>query len=726
MSRAFALVCIVAACSMEIAVGSSQGAGSPVEQVVQLLTELKSKLEMDEKVEQQVYDKFACWCEKTTARKAKAIEDAQEELRRLGQKMLKLKGTIATLAAEIEELKAAIKANKEAQAEATALREKENAAWKAETDETKEALTALEQATNVLKEATGGAALLQERTQARAAVRRVIDMLPTNVALKPEQTALLSAFTTYGENSKYTPQSLTIQGMLADMYENFARDVQEATNTEATKNRNYEEFMEEKAKELAALEADKADKEAKKSKAEEDLADATQEYDDTEAQMKADIEFFDETKKSCKAKHDEWVERSSLREEEIEGVSKAIEILSTDEARELFESSIKEGKEVKADDSYDTGTITSFLQKSADNSAEGSSPAYHMLRDAARHTHSLRLAALAVRVQGTKAGHFDEVIAAIDEMIKTLKEEDLADIAKRDQCKEEYKKTASVIAEVTWLIEKNEAKIDKLLKTIEELEAEKAKTIEEIAAVDKHMEEITAERKAENAEFLKSKEDDQKVIKLLAKARTVLMKYYKKNDIDLGPIQAGQKDLVLEQEDPEFAISADQAPEAVFSGKGKRKNETKGIVSIMTMLIEDVADEIKNAMKAEEEAQLAYEEQMATAKKLRASLVTKKVNLEVMIAKKQEELKDEEADKKKNEGDLKDEEDYKASITPDCDWILKAFAERAEKRAAELDGLVGAKEYLVGYKPSLLERRVTKVFDDDKLPGLKFLALQKQ
>merc|ERR550532_3997778 len=226
----------------------------------------------------------------------------------------------------------------------------------------------------------------------------------------------------------------------------------------------------------------------------------------------------------------------------------------------------------------------------------------------------------------------------------------------RDQCKEEYKKTASVIAEVTWLIEKNEAKIDKLVKTIEELEAEKAKTIEEIAAVDKHMKEITEKRKAENAEFLKSKEDDQKVIKLLAQARTALVKYYKKNDIDLGPIQAGAKDLALEQEDPEFAISEDQAPEAVFSGKGKRKNETKDIVSIMTMLIEDVADEIKNSMKAEEEAQLAYEEQMATAEKLRAALKTKKVNLEVMIAKKQEELKDEEADKKKNEGDLKDEE----------------------------------------------------------------------
>merc|ERR1719220_1013003 len=251
----------------------------------------------------------------------------------------------------------------------------------------------------------------------------------------------------------------------------------------------------------------KGGKEAKKSKAEEDLADATQEYDDTEAQMKSDIQFFDETKKSCKAKHDEWVERSSLRQEEIEGVEKAIEILSTDEARELFESSIKEGKEVKADDSYDTGTVTSFVQKSADSSAEGSAPAYHMLRDAARHTHSLRLAALAVRVQGTKAGHFDEVIAAIDEKIKTLKEEDLADIAKRDQCKEEYKKIASVIGEVTWLIEKNEARIDKLMTTIEDLKAEKAKTIEEIEAVDQHMKELTAARKAENEEFKQAKED---------------------------------------------------------------------------------------------------------------------------------------------------------------------------------------------------------------------------
>jgi len=97
------------------------------------------------------------------------------------------------------------------------------------------------------------------------------------------------------------------------------------------------------------------------------------------------------------------------------------------------------------------------------------------------------------------------------------------------------------------------------------------------------------------------------------------------------------------------------------------------------------------------------------------------VNLEAKIAKKGEELETEEADKK-NEGDLKDEEDYTASIKPNCTWMLTAFAGRAERKAAELEGLNGAKGYLVGTKPSLLER---EAFDQNRLSGLKFLALQK-
>jgi len=150
------------------------------------------------------------------------------------------------------------------------------------------------------------------------------------------------------------------------------------------------------------------------------------------------------------------------------------------------------------------------------------------------------------------------------------------------------------------------------------------------------------------------------------------------------------------QQDPEFEVSKYQAPEAEFSHKGSRKDMSKGIVSIMAYIIEDQTDEIKNSIKAEEQAQLQYEDAMAAAKKLEMKLFEKKMKLTVAIADRENERADESEDKKDNEGELKDEVDYKADIKPDCDWILGAFEKRAKARAMELDGLTGAKEYLAG------------------------------
>lgn len=712
---------LVVGCCAGLAAATSGSTRSPVEQVVQLLTDLKSKLELDEKSEQQVYDKFACWCEKTTARKAAAITEAQEELRILGQTMLTLKGKIATIVSEIEQLAQAIKASEEALAEALAVREKQNTEYQAATAEMKLALVALQQAITVLKSATAGSSFLQQGTHAISAVQRVVELLPTSAVLSPKQESFLSEFVSMTGGSTYAPQSITVQGILENMYQNFARDTQDATQEEATRNRDYELFKEEKEALLKTLNEEKTTKEGLKAEAETLLADTTQNYDDTEGQKKADIDFFDQTKAACEAKHEEWVTRSDLRSQEIEGVAKAIEILSSDEARELFNTAIKEGKETHADESYDTGSITSLLQLSGGNTV--SIPAYKMLRESARKAHSLRLASLAVRVQATKVGHFDEVVKAIDEMIKTLQAEDAADIAKRDQCKEEYQKINSTIADLSWSIEKNQAAIDKLERLIADLSEERIQTIEDIKAVEQEMKQLTLERKAENEAFLQAKSEDQAVIKLLAEARTVLTEYYTKHSIELGPIQGDVKGLAFNQQGPFFNISADQAPEADFSDKGSRKHETKDIVSIMTMLIEDVADEIKNAMKAEENAQLEYEHMMALASKLKEELEEKVLNLETMIAQREEEKDTETSHMITNQKDLKDEHDYKASIKNDCDWIIGAFTERAKKRVAEMDGLVGAKEYLAGAQASLLATNNAKGLDDSALSNVEFLGI---
>merc|ERR1719440_50009 len=176
----------------------------------------------------------------------------------------------------------------------------------------------------------------------------------------------------------------------------------------------------------------------------------------------------------------------------------------------------------------------------------------------------------------------------------------------------------------------------------------------------------------------------------------------------MGPIQGSVKGALIQQE-PEFERSADDAPDATFSNKGNNKLKGKGIVSLFDYIIEDLDDELANEKKAEAKSQEEYEAEMETAQNLLDDLEEKKVNLENIIAKRKESKEEENKDMKANNKDRDDELKYEAKIKPDCDWILKAFDQRADARAAEMNGLETAKEFLAG-KTALLEK--SKKFDD--------------
>jgi len=451
--------------------------------------------------------------------------------------------------------------------------------------------------------------------------------------------------------------------------------------------------------ELKDFRSTKQQKEENKAEAETMLADTTQAFDDAQRQKEEDIEFFDQTKKDCSAKNEEWVVRKEMREQEIEGIEKALEILTSDDARDLFAKSIKPGKE------------TFFLQLDSDDTMSASvRNAYMLLKHQAAKSKSLRLAQLAVSIRSSKSGHFDNVMAEIEEVVQMLKQEGQDDIEKRDECKSKYQSIESTVRDLTWKVSVNDKNIDKLEKLIALREEEKAKTIEEIEDVTAQMEGMEKQRKEENDEYNVAKTDDKAAIELLQRAKDVLSKYYKENKIEM--LQAG----------PDFAVSQDQAPDASFSSKGSRKAESKGIVSLMSMLIEDLEDEIKNGVKDEVDAQLEHEKAMDVAKKLKESLEEKKTNLEETIAKRDEERVEEHRLKGINLNDKTAETDYKAEIKPDCDWIISSFEARAKAREGEMNGLTSAKEYLAGAKPSLLQ---VAPADDAPLSHIRFLGLRQ-
>jgi hypothetical protein len=242
------------------------------------------------------------------------------------------------------------------------------------------------------------------------------------------------------------------------------------------------------------------------------------------------------------------------------------------------------------------------------------------------------------------------------------------------------------------------------------------------------------DRKDENDAFKVAKKDDVDAIKLLKQAKVVLMEFYSKNDVKMGDVQGSVKlaatvddkalkSLKLSHEKPQgkdvsiqdskkgaakAGVSLlqeaadpledpDVAPDATFSNKGKRKNQSKGIVSIMTYIIEDLEAEVSNGIKSEEGAQLSFEEALADANKLLKDLNAKKVSLEKAIAKAEDDKLTETKDKEAREGDLADQTQKKDDMKEDCDYMIEKHDERRDYRTAETEALNDAKEFLVNY-----------------------------
>lgn len=120
--------------------------------------------------------------------------------------------------------------------------------------------------------------------------------------------------------------------------------------------------------------------------------------------------------------------------------------------------------------------------------------------------------------------------------------------------------------------------------------------------------------------------------------------------------------------------------------------ESKGIVSLMNMLIEDSEDEIKNGMKDEAKTQEELEADMKAANTSKEELNEKKNNPIDNIARREEEKTDEQEDISVNHGDKADDLNYKAEIKIDCGWIIRSSINRHNAHAPEMNGLLTAKE----------------------------------
>merc|ERR1711972_1101964 len=262
------------------------------------------------------------------------------------------------------------------------------------------------------------------------------------------------------------------------------------------------------------------------------------------------------------------------RQLEMEAVSKALAILSGDDAHDLF-----------------TRTFNPSLVQAESNTASARrEQAAHLLKSVAEKLHSPRLATLAFKV---RLDAFTRVKKAIDDMIAQLLKEKNDEIKHKDFCVDEFNTNQLQT-------EKKEREKQDLIAQIEDLDARIASLTKAITTLKSEIGEMQVQlkragedREKQNKEFQLTVADQRETQKMLKAALAVLQDFYTK--------KAPAASLAQKQE------PVGPPPPPGFE-EYKNNAASGGVMSMIQQIIRDAKKMEAEAIRSEEDAQKAYED----------------------------------------------------------------------------------------------------------------------
>merc|ERR1719243_235137 len=456
----------------------------------------------------------------------------------------------------------------------------------------------------------------------------------------------------------YAPQSGAIFGILKQMKETFESNLSSSQKEEMASQQSYDDLKSSKEAEIKAGSDQKDTKTQELADTDEKLAQAKQDLEDTRNSLAADQKFLMNLKETCQMTDQEFEERTKTRAEETKAVSEALAILSSDDAHDTFTSTFN------------------FLQVSKATQSKRDR-AEKILYAVARKTGHPRLATLAARV---RLDGFKKVSEEIDGMIADLKKEKADDVKMKDFCIEALHKNEVAQEMKKRDIEQMEAKIADLTATIDTLAKAIAALQAEIAETQVQLKRAGEDRELENKDFQQVVADQRETQRLLTNALNVLKGFYDKAFMQTKQTQPA-------------------GPPPPCFKKYEKSSGAGGVMGMLEQIIAETKTMEADAVKAETDAQKAYE---AFVKDTNASMEEKTRE----ITNKSEEKAVAEADKVSEEeplatalNELQELMNENADLHKSCDFTLDNFDARQAALDQEMDGLREAKSVLAG--PSL-------------------------
>jgi len=628
----------------------------PVTKVVNLLKDMLKQLEKEAEEDEEIYDQLACWCATNEKEKTKSVADAEKHITDLTTSIEDLTASTSRLGTEVNNLEKEVAENQHALDQATAIRQKELAEFVQEEKDLLQSIDGLASAIKVLSKHNGASFLQVDIQGAVSAIQyqvaknsKLLEGVLTHTERKKIESFIQSAST-----QKYAPQSGEIFGILEQMKESFEANLAELQKEEGANVKAFGELKVAKEEEISAGQDQIDAKTQEGADGEEKLANNKEDLEDTKKMLGEDEAFLAMLKDKCSTTDAEWEERQKTRQLEMEACSKALAVLTSDEAHDLF-----------------TKTFNPAFVQTSENS-ERQNAAAKLLKQVALKVDSPRLAAIAMKV---KLDAFVRVKKAIDDMISQLLAEKQDEIKHKDFCVEEFNtnqvQTERKEAEKQDLL----ALIEDLQLTIKTLSGEIDTLKSEISELQLNMKRGGEDREKENQEFQKVVADQRASQKLLTAALDILKGVYEKAAL----VQDGQ------------------APPPGF-GEYKKNENAGGVMGMIQTIINDAKTMESEVIRAEEDAQKAYED---FVKDSNASIQEKsktQVNKVEEKAKAEEDLNQATQDKENALLELEQLSNYNGELHASCDFIMKNFEIRQTARDEEIEALKQAKSILSGAK----------------------------
>lgn len=707
---------LILTCVVAVSAISTRSDPTPITRVVELLRGLKDQTENDMNTEEKLYEKFVCWGKTVISSKSEANSNAKKRIQELQAYIGDIDSGRIEFSSERVDLERDMAAVLASMEEAQALRNKEHEEFLDAEDEMVKAVAALNSAISVLEDATAGhekGALLQRNkalgqgTAVSTGSSELIEAVNIGEKVLNRGDAIFLRRLLIADvptvdwkklNRKatfklgYKARSFKIQGVLRELNSTISTSLADARAKEKDSESRFTILMQSKNNEkdqtqgaLQKMEEEQGARSLSKEEAQAEVDALSQQVDD-------DTKYIAQTKTSLAEKKRQWTLRHKLQLGEIAAISKAIEILSNDDARDLFKRSLKS-------QGY------SFWQSSRREGSAALSAADSIRRAAGAvktndvvRGHALSL--FASRVAAVNTSHFVDVIAAIDRMVGDLRKEENTDLEKKEHCEKtrlEDTRTAGLSARS---MDERTDEISTLESEIQEISAEIAEKNETKLQTQMRLDEATENREAERKEFVASAKDDADAKATVERAKDVLQAFYSDNGM-----------MFVQRQAP------GEAPpdtwESAYTGK---TDESTSILAVLSMIIEDIAKDAADAQEEENDSKAEYNSFKDESDRQIDLLNQRMSTLDSAKSDKEKSKESAENERKLKKGELDVVMKKMMDAQPGCDFISINYQTRLENRRIEIDGLVKAKAILTGGDFTLLDpNREIK-------PGDAFLA----